>query len=82
MKCFRGEVDTFVARDMDHLKELLIRHYGDVDAEDMLKDGWTELPPDRMLKIRMDDCDGPIETRTVQEWISLNGPGMLCSTVW
>lgn len=83
LKLWTNGVETYVARDVDHVLVLYKETTGDdYDAEDCGE--WEERREDGPLTIVMDTSnnDNPRErvTKTFGEWIATNGPGFLCST--
>jgi hypothetical protein len=82
VKLYTNGTDTYVARDMEHLAALVLKHTGMAHTdEDNLgdDDGWSELPP-RTIAIWDEDEDNTL-VKTSEEWIAtLPEGGFLCST--
>jgi hypothetical protein len=75
--------DTYVARNAEHAHELMGKHLGyPYESEASPIEDWKQrvhVGP-LSLTIEHDVADLTRETKTVDEWITSNGPGFLCST--
>lgn len=74
---FNG-VDTYIARDVEHARELMLAQVGHVDDVASVDD-WSEDTRD-VLTIGDDELGTRTKARV--EWIAENGAGFLCSTEW
>ncbi len=83
MKCFFNDVDWVVAKDEQDAWTVWCESSGESkeDYDDSMT--WEEIPMDNVLTLFNDECgmagDGP-RSRTVEEWIKINGRGFLMST--
>lgn len=72
-------VDTYVARDADHARELMAAQTGERIEDVPSVDEWSN--DDRDTLTIGDDDKGP-QTKSADAWIRDNGPGFLFSTEW
>ena len=78
LKLWTNGVETYVARDAEHVLELYQAHNRQAyDAEECGE--WEEREDTGPFAIYVDDGRGSVK-KTPAEWIADNGPGMLCST--
>jgi hypothetical protein len=79
---FHNGYEWWVARDLEHLRELYRNHTGleleDADAEG---DGWQEWPNDKPISVWTGEDGAPPQvTLMPAEWVAREGAGYLCGT--
>ena len=74
---FNG-ADTYVARDIENARELMLAQIGHIDDVAPTED-WSE---ETRAELTIGDDDLGTRTKTRVEWIAENGEGFLCSTEW
>lgn len=88
MKVFTNGIEWWVARDMEHLAEIYLAATGlELTDDDALGDDgeWSECPLTSALRIVCDENGRPSDsgegvTRTMAEWVALEGEGLLAGT--
>lgn len=81
LKLWFNGADTFVARDEEHARELMLEHIG-IGADDDVPpvENWHHRIGTITIHIEHDIGDTTPVTKTAEEWIRDNGAGFLCST--
>lgn len=81
LKVFRNDVTEWVvAKDVEDARAVIRDYYTEMLAgEGDVDDDMTECPPERVLKIDLDNGEGSVELACA-EWAIKNGRGFLASS--
>ncbi len=72
-------VDTYVARDAEHARQLMAAQTGEQIDDVPAPDEWSK---DEREFLTIGDDDKGTQTKSVGAWVRDNGPGFLFSTEW
>lgn len=80
---YRGETDSIVGESLEDAQRAYAEFIGSpVDSDEVLEQGFEELPDDRALTLIIDDEGDTRVTKSCAEWARENGRGFLASTEW